>query len=306
MMPTASLRRHPMTSAYLILALMAAAAYGASDFLGGLASRRAPTIAVIVVSQGLALLSITIGAPLLGGAASSVDLLWGGVAGLAYAAGLFLLYRGLASGQMSVVAAVTGVCTISLPVLFGLLVGEEPGVWALVGIGLATVSILLVSGGAGQATTDATVIATSGVGPSPNRSVIGTAIVAGLAFGCFFIALSRTRPEAGLWPLLATRAVTMCSYLAIAAWTRQSLRLDPASLRLALCAGALDIGANTLYLLSVRGGLLSLAATLTSMYPATTVLLASVVLRERLPRRQAIGLSCAAAAVLLIATARSA
>jgi uncharacterized membrane protein len=305
MMPRPLLRRHPMTSAYLILALMAAAAYGASDFLGGLASRRSPTIAVVVISQALALLSITIGAPLVGGAASTADLLWGAVAGLAYGSGLLLLYRGLASGQMSVVAAVTGVCTISLPVLFGLLVGEEPGVWALVGIGLATLSILLVSGGAAQASSEDDVEPPSIARPSQKGGVIGMAMVAGLAFGCFFIALSRTQPEAGLWPLLATRGVTMCSYLVIAAWTRQSLRLDPSSLKLALCAGALDIGANTLYLLSVRGGLLSLAATLTSMYPATTVLLASVVLRERLPRRQAIGLSCAAAAVLLIATARS-
>ena len=290
-----------MTSFYLILALMAAAAYGASDFLGGLASRRAPTVAVIVASQALALLSITIGAPLLGGAANAMDLLWGGVAGLAYGAGLLLLYRGLASGQMSVVAAVTGVCTISLPVLFGLLLGEEPGVWALGGIGLATLSILLVSGAA-PARSEVTVEASFAA--SEKRGVIGTAMVSGLAFGCFFIALSRTRPEAGLWPLLATRGVTMCSYLVIATWTRQSLRLDPVSLRLALFAGALDIGANTLYLLSVRGGLISLAATLTSMYPATTVLLASVVLRERLRRRQAIGLSCAAAALVLIATAR--
>lgn len=294
-----------MTSVYLILALMAAAAYGASDFLGGLASRRSATVAVIVASQALALLSITIGAPLLGGAASATDLFWGAVAGLAYGTGLLLLYRGLASGQMSVVAAVTGVCTMSLPVFFGLLVGEQPGVWALGGIGLATLSILLVSGGAAQATSEATVEPSNAVGLNQKRGVIGTAIVAGLAFGCFFIALSRTQPGAGLWPLLATRGVTMCCYLAIAAFTRQSLRLDPASLRLALCAGALDIGANTLYLLSVRGGLLSLAATLTSMYPATTVLLASVVLRERLRRRQAIGLSCAAAALVLIASART-
>jgi drug/metabolite transporter (DMT)-like permease len=284
---------------YLLLALAAAAAYGAADFLGGVASRRSPIVAVIIVSQALALVLVLMVAPLLEGLPTVADFLWGAAAGLAYGVGLILLYRSLASGQMSVVAPITGICAPSLPVLFGLLLGEKPGAWALIGIALAIVAIMLISR-TSEAEAPPADAAPGRDATGLARSVVFTSIGAGVAIGFFFIALARTQTAAGLWPLVATRAVTVGCYLAIAASTRQSLRLSPAPLRAALAGGALDICANTLYLLSVRGGLISLAATVTSLYPATTVLLASVVLRERLHKHQTLGLACAVAALLLI------
>lgn len=277
---------------YLLLALGAAAAYGAADFYGGLASRWSPIVSVIAVSQCLALFLVLALAPTLSAAPGSPAFGWGALAGVAHGAGLALLYRGLAQGRMSVVAPITGVCALSLPVLFALALGEHPGRWALVGIALAVVAIVLVSREPLPRATE----------PSARmgRGIIATAVGAGIGFGLFFIALAQTKPEAGLWPLVATRAVTVSVFGAFAIATGRSLRLPRVSLYATLASGALDIGANVLYLLSARGGLLSLAVTLTSLYPATTVLLARAVLRERLLAVQGIGLGCAAAAAVLI------
>ena len=281
----------------LLIAVGAAAAYGAADFLGGLASRRAAPTSVIVSSQALALALGLCAAPLLAGVPSTADLLWGAGAGLAYAIGLLLLYRGLASGQMSIVAPITGICAPALPVAFGLLLGERPGVGALGGMLLAGVAIDLVSReprGAGSSRDSEPESA------APLRSIVLTAIGGGAAFGVFLTAIARSSPQAGLWPIVAARAVTLLCHLLLARAQRQSLRLERATLRVALGGGALDIVANVLYLLSTRGALLSLAATVTSLYPAATVLLASLTLGERIHRRRGIGLVCAAAAVVLI------
>ncbi len=279
----------------LLIAVGAAAAYGAADFLGGLASRRAAPSCVIVSSQALAL-ALGLGvAPLLAGAPSAADLLWGAGAGLAYAIGLLLLYRGLASGQMSIVAPITGICAPALPVVFGLLRGERPGMGALGGMLLAAVAIDLVSRepGAGRQS--------SGSEPAaPLRPIVLTAIGGGVAFGVFLTAIARSSPQAGLWPIVVARAVTLSCHLLLAALQRQPLRLERTTLRIALAGGALDIVANVLYLLSTRAALLSLAATVTSLYPAATVLLASLMLGERIHRRRGMGLVCAAAAVVLI------
>jgi drug/metabolite transporter (DMT)-like permease len=284
----------------LWIALAAAAAYGAADFLGGLASRSGAIAAVILVSQALALALALLAAPVLAGVPTTPDLLWGAASGLAYAVGIFLLYRGLATGQMTVVAPITGVCAPCLPVLVGLLRGERPGFWALSGILLAGGAIVLISW-APAAVPRA---------PEPHseaarvrRSVVFTAIGAGMAFGGFLTTLAQTSADAGLWPLVSARAVTLGCHLAVALVTRQTLRLARRSLWTALSGGAIDLCANALYLIATRGALISLVGTVTSLYPATTVLLASLVLRERIQPRQGFGLLCAAAAVLLITRA---
>ena len=280
----------------LLIAVGAAAAYGAADFLGGLASRRATPTSVIVSSQALALALGLCAAPLLAGAPTAPDLLWGAGAGLAYAIGLLLLYRALASGQMSIVAPITGICAPALPVLFGVLWGERPGAGALGGMLLAGVAIDLVSR---EPAVESQRRSDSGTAASL-RAVVFTAIGAGAAFGVFLTAVARSSPQAGLWPIVVARAVTLLCHLLLAGAQRQSLRLERATLRLALGGGAREIIANVLYLLSTRGALLSLAATVTSLYPAATVLLASLTLGERIHRRRGMGLVCAAAAVVLI------
>lgn len=285
---------------YLLLALAASAGYGAADFFGGVASRRAALVPVILISQALALVLVLFVSPFLATVPDLSAFLWGSAAGVAYSAGLILLYRGLAEGQMSVVAPVTGVCALGSPVLFGLILGEKPGVWALVGIVLALGAIVLISSAEASGEAAAKSGAEGEERAIARRSVVMMAVGAGIAIGLFFIALARTKPEAGLWPLVATRGVTVSCYLAVTLATKQSLRIPRGSLNAALACGTLDICANSLYLLAVRGGMLSLAATFTSLYPATTVLLAGLVLREKISRSQAFGLVCAAMAVLLI------
>lgn len=291
---------------YLLLALAASAAYGAADFFGGLAARRSSLVPVILISQGLALVLVAGLAPLSANVPSPPAFFWGAAAGVAYAACLILLYRSLAEGQMSVVAPITGVCGLASPVIVGLLLGEELGAGALVGIGLAVGAIVLISKAASSSAA-----ATPTEGHAGNvdagrharaRRPVLMAVGAGVALGFFFITLAQTTPDAGLWPLVATRSVTTGCYLAVALFTKKSLRIPAGPRNVALIGGALDICANSLYLLSVRGGLLSLAATVTSLYPATTVVLASLVLKEKIGRTQAFGLACATLAVLLITT----
>jgi len=280
---------------YVVLALAAAAAFGAADFLGGLASRRAPIVTVILVSQAVGLGFLAILAPLLDPPAGTEALAFGALAGLAYGGGILMLYRALAIGRMSVVAPITGVLALALPVAFGLLTGEHPGPTAFSGIGLAALSIVLISREPS---------APAGPPPEPLAGrAVPIALGAGVGMGLFFIALGQTSARDGLWPLLAARVVSTGGFALLALLTRAALGLPKAVRILALAGGVLDLLANLFYLLAVRQGLISLAATLTSLYPAATVLLAALVLRERIRGAQALGLASAFAAVWLI-TAR--
>ena len=276
-----------------LLALGSAALYGAADFLGGIASRRTNTTSVVVTSQcaGLALLALML--PLLPDAApSSQDLFWGGVAGLTGGIGIALLYRALAVGTMAVVAPTTAVCAVMIPVVTGVFFGERLAPLTLAGIALAIVAIVLVS----QQETQAS----AGAGTSALPPGVGIALASGVALGLFFLALARTGAQAGLWPLLAARAVSVSLFGAMALVTARPLRMAAPIARIAVAGGALDVLANALYLLSTRYGPLSVVVTLASLYPASTVILARCALGERLNGRQTTGIACALVAVLLI------
>jgi uncharacterized membrane protein len=269
--------------------------YGAADFLGGLAARRTNTVAVVVVSQlsGMVLLAGVL--PLLPGTSPAVtDLIWGAVAGSAVGAGLGLLYRALAIGRMAVVAPTTAVCAVVLPLMVAMLLGERPGPRTLVGIALAILSIVLVS----QPRTRA--VHGAQVAPPRVPSGLGLALLSGVAIGLFFLSLARTASTAGLWPLLAARsaAVALCGLWAIAGG--RSLRMAAPVAAVAIAGGVLDVLANALYLIATRHGSLSVVLTLTSLYPASTVVLALAVLGERLSALQGIGIACALLAVLMI------
>ena len=276
------------------LALASAALYGAADFLGGLASRRASTIAIVLVSQAAGLVPLALLLFVLPGTPSGQDFVWGAIAGLAGSVGVALLYRALAIGTMSIVAPTTAVCAVMLPVLVEALRGERLPPMTQGGIGLAVVAIVLVSQ---QGSPE-----TAGTG-STRRVIppgIGLAFMSGVAIGLFFLALARTSAAAGLWPLFASRGLSMVVFGAIAAAGSRGLRLDSKVLKIAVTCGVFDMLANALYLLASRGGPLSVVVTLASLYPASTVVLARVVAGERLSRRQGIGVACALAAVVVI------
>ncbi len=279
-----------------ILALSAAVVYGTADFLGGVAARRTSPMAVTLSAHVVGLLLLAVAIPLLPAAHPQVsDLVFGGLAGALGAGGLILFYRALARGTMSVVAPVAALFGAALPVLVGLGIGEQLSIPALVGIGIAIAAVGLVSreGDTGG----------ERISHGPGGHPLVLAIIAGLAFGGFFVLLSRTHPSAGLWPLLSARVVSIALLASVTVLSGRSLRPAPGSRRLVVAAGAGDMVANILYLLAVRRGLVSLVAVIVALYPATTVLLAQVVLGERLRRIQIGGLVLAAGAATLLALA---
>jgi drug/metabolite transporter (DMT)-like permease len=274
-----------------LLALASAVVYGMADFCGGLASRRAATVAVVTVSQAAGLVGLLLVLPLLGGDPTRTDLVWGAAAGTTGAAGLLLFYRALAVGVMSVVAPVTAVSTAALPVLGGLLLGERIGLLAALGIVLALTAVVLVAAEGGLSSLlDA------------RLGTVAPALASGVVFGVFFILLDRTGEDSGLSPLVAARVVSVLLVGTLALASGRSLRVPRLALPVVLLAGVGDMAANALFLVATQvGGSLAITGVLASLYPASTVVLAQVVLRERLAGAQRAGLAVAAAAVVLIA-----
>lgn len=281
-----------------LLALAAALFYGAGDFTGGLATRRARTLPVVLVSQFSGLVLLVALLPVLPPAfPSRTDLFWGAVAGVAGGVGVALLYRALAIGRMAVVAPTTAVCAVALPVMVSVAWGERPGILAAVGIVVGLAAIVLVSQETAPAENPAAADAPASRGRFPPG--VGIALISGVLIGFFFLALTRSSPDAGMWPIVAARTTSVLLFGSAVAARRESIRL-PGVLGLTVLCGALDMLANALYLLASRGGPLSVMVTLSSLYPASTVLLARVILNERLNPRQIAGVACALAAILLI------
>ncbi len=274
--------------AYL-LATLAAVFYGAADFTGGMVTKRVATVPVVLLSQATGLVMVAVILPFLGTAAPRrPDLWWGAAGGLAGGVGVALLYYGLAIGTMSVVAPTTAVLAVAIPVLTSIALGERPGWLAIAGILLGIGAIALVSR------------PTVNIEAPPRTSGLGVALVAGVAIGLFLLALAQTRAASGLWPLLTARLASVGLFAVIAAVGRRSVRMPVKLGAIAVGGGALDMLANTLYLLAAQIGPLSPVVTLSSLYPASTVLLARAVLGERLNAWQTAGVAAALVAVLLI------
>jgi len=274
----------------VLLGLLVAVTYGVGDFFGGLASKRNPPTAVVAISQAFGLV-IMIGLVLIDRSAfDGRDFGAGALAGSIGLVGVILLYRGLANGTMSVVAPITAVGAGVLPLAWGLLTGDRPSALALVGVAAALVAVALVS------TADAV------EDRSATRSDdVVLALCAGAAFGMVFVLLGTTSEDSGMWPVLGARCASVTLVVGGILVARRPLRPAPGSLPTIAGAGALDAGANALYLLASREGLLSLASVLSSLYPAATILLARVVLRERMNRTQLLGIALALTGVVLIA-----
>lgn len=287
------------------LALSAALAYGVADFLGGAVSRRSTALKALMWCVPMGLVVVLAAAFLTGGHATWAGLGWGFAAGLAGGVGLIAFYRALARGPMSVVAPVSALAAAVLPVIAGVARGERLGAGVLAGMLLCLVAIGLVSMEDGGTREDT-------ARPSGVRRLLDNGpVVAGISgacFGIFFILLKTSGDgDSGLWPLVAARAGNVCviaTALIIAVRLHGPDTGPPVSGRtligLALISGALDAGANALYFLAAQAGLLSLAAVLTSLYPAITVLLARAAYSERLRAVQRLGMAVAVAGVALV------
>jgi uncharacterized membrane protein len=283
----------------VILALTSAATFGAADFLGGVATRRGGTMAVVIISQAAGLALVTVCLPLLPAAAPGWrDVLWGVAAGLAGGVGVGLLYYGLATAPMTIVAPVTAVCAVLVPVIVGVAGGDSVSALTATGILLAVLAIVLVGQGAAPA-------GASSVEAGSIVRGLQIAIPSGLIIGLFLVALQRTPASAGLWPLVVARIISISLFGAGALATGQRVLLSRGPTATAIAGGTLDMLANILYLIAVRQGQLSVIATLASLYPASTVLLARLVLHERLTISQTIGVGGALAAIALIVSGSS-
>jgi len=269
-----------------LFGLAAAATWGAGDFCGGLATKRANVYAVVILGDvvgGLLLstLAMGFGEPL----PPMEELLWGAVAGLAGAVGLLALYRALALGRMSVASPVAAIITAALPVVFGAFVEGLPGGWQILGFGFALVGVWLISD-------DKTARA--------HLNELGLPLVAGLGFGIFFVIIGSVSREVALWPLVAARAAAVLVLSLFALATRQLQLPKFEHLPLVALVGVLDAGGNAFFALAAQAGRLDVAAVLSSLYPASTVWLAWLILKERIHRWQFIGIVAALAAILLI------
>jgi uncharacterized membrane protein len=276
----------------ILLALASAIIYGTADFLGGLASRRAAALAVTFVSQGVGLVSLLIVLPLArGNGFDGADFAWGAAGGMSGAVALVCFYWALAAGAMTVVAPLTAVVSAIVPVVTGLALGERPSTWALVGVGVALPAIALIAREHAERPQRLT------------RTVFAAALAAGFGFGLFFVALSRTSGHSGLWPLIGARVASIGLLSLVLLVTRRPPRLAPRARPITIVAGVLDTTANAVYLAAATRGLLSLVAVIAALYPASTVVLARVVLGERIERTQIGGFVLAILAVSLVAAA---
>jgi drug/metabolite transporter (DMT)-like permease len=272
------------------LALTCALGWGLSDFLGGLWSRRHGAWVIAVAVQGGSFIA-TLMAWLITGASTLAthDVLWAVVAGVGMGAGTGLLFRGLARGTMGVVAPLSALLAALMPLVLGLARGERPGASAVIGIAVALPAIWLVAAESEAATASAR-------GASDG-------LLSGVGFGMAFIGIDQLTDHAGIGPLVVMQAISILPVLLLA-WAA-SERAVPRNRRAwsAACIGVLGATANVTFLLAVERGPLTVTSVLASLYPAVTVILAVLVLRERIRRSQAAGLGLAALAVVLISLA---
>jgi drug/metabolite transporter (DMT)-like permease len=272
----------------VLLSLGSAVAYGLSDFVGGILSRRASAWAVATMSQGTAAVLTVALVTTNVGDFTTATLLWGILAGIGSGAGNVLIYRGLAAGRMTVVAPVSATAAAALPVLAGTVTGERPGVLPMIGVLTALPAIWLVSGGRRL--------------QDVGRVDMVNGLTAGAGFGLQFSALGQIPREAGLMPLAVSQVASVVAIVGAAVMFSARWVPRDRSSRLGAVAGLLAGTATLCFQLAVQNGLLTIAAVLTSLYPAVTVLLAALVLRERVHRAQGLGLALAATAVALIAS----
>lgn len=292
--------------------MLASIVFGVADFFGGMSARRIAPLATAVVVQIVGILVLVVGGlPLLGGEPLVGDLVIGALAGLVGGSALGVFYFALARGAMSVVAPLSAVTSATVPVVAGLLIGELPATADWIGIALALPAVLLISReGTSEPSRQAEEPLEERAGPEDNRLGILAGLAAGVGFGLFVVLITRTSSTSGVWPLLSSRGAStlLLGTVALATGTLVGLggAADPASparrgLVLALLAGAMDGTSNMLIVEAGRRGMLFLVGVIGAMYPASTILLARVVLGERLQRQQWLGLGLALVAVALIA-----
>ncbi|WP_245572380.1 EamA family transporter [Actinokineospora enzanensis] len=275
----------------ILLSVCSACAFGVADFLGGKATRGAHVLRVVGISAPASLAVELAVLPFLGAQWTAAAVGFGALSGVASAFCFALLYLALSMGPMSVMAPITAIVSALLPVLVGVIRGEHLTFTAALGIPVAVAAIALV-----------TIRRRTGGHVVSPRAVL-VAVGAGVAIAAQLILLNAAPHDSGVAPLVAGRAVSSVVVLGVAFAVRRRIGRGEVPVVTAAAAGCIDSAANLLFLLASREGLLSVSAVIVALYPAATVLLAAVVLKERVGRAQWLGLAAAAAGVALLAAA---
>jgi uncharacterized membrane protein len=278
----------------VVLALASALAYGLSDFMGGVISRRTSAWQVAVVGQSSSAVCTGIIALFVSGDPTATDFRWAVLAGVGGGMGAAFLYRGFSSGRLSVVAPVSAVGAALVPVAVGALTGERPSALVWAGIVAAVPGIWLVSSSPDDAST----------APGGRESLaagVRDGVLAGLGFGILFAALGQIPHSSGWAPLFVSQLVSAPAVILLATALRAPWVPRGRTVRLAALMGPLGASATGFFLLATQHGFLAVAGVLASLYPASTVLLAALVLREQIHRAQGVGLLLCAVAIACVA-----
>ncbi|MDQ6641976.1 MAG: DMT family transporter [Actinomycetota bacterium] len=274
----------------IVLALCSALTYGLSDFVGGFVSRRTSAWAVAVVGQSSSAACTALAALLVSGSPTPRDFAWAMLGGVGGGMGCGFLYRGFTTGRMSVVAPVSAVGSAIVPVAAGALGGERPGGLVWLGIAVAMPAIWLVSSTPSAARAE----------PGSFGQGLLDGVLAGLGFGLLFACLGQIPDSAGLWPLTVTQLVSVPAVVLLATLVRAPWLPREPAVRWAALTGPLGATATLTFLLATQHGYLTVSGVLVALYPASTVMLAMVMLREHIHRAQALGLALCAITVALV------
>lgn len=281
----------------IALALLTAVVYGVADFYGGLATRRARVLQVVAGSHVVGGVVSLVLAYVLAERFVGRDALLGIAGGLFGVVGVALFYRRLAAGPMIVVAPLTAITAAIVPAAWGVLGGERLTAVGWIGVGLALLAVLLVS----LSSSEDDQASSAPVTPS----VIGESLLAGAGFGGMFIFLDATSDQSALWPIASARVVTstllILVLLLVARRTGSAIvPADRGSWPLIAVAGLLDTTSNTVFIYATDRGQLAVVSVLAALYPVSTVILAQVVLGERMDTRQLAGFVAAMSATALL------
>jgi drug/metabolite transporter (DMT)-like permease len=269
-----------------IFGVASAASWGAGDFCGGLAAKRASVFRVVIGSQLIGVVMLTAAAVVFGdGLPTRANVLWSAVAGLCGAAGLLALYQALATKRMGLGAPVSGVLSAALPVVAGGALDGSPGALRLAGFALALVGVWLV--------------ASSEHAPF-HFGDLALPVVAGLGFGSFIIVIAWASGRGVFWPLVVARVASLAALTIVARLRREPVLPPRHAVGIVAASGVFDAGGNALLVLAAHAGRLDVAGVLSSLYPAATVLLAWLVLHEHLTRPQLTGLIAVLSAIVMI------
>ncbi len=273
----------------IIFSLTAALFYGLADYSGSRASRFANSASITFFGQAVAFVALGV---FLGIVKTPVmpleSWLWTTGGGFGGALALVAFYKAMSLGSMTVIAPITAVIGLSVPVLAGVLSGERPSASAWVGILLATVAVALV----------ADVLDRHDL-PTPPR-VIWMAVAAGIGFGMIFVCMGNASHDHGVWPLFGQRLVSVPTVAAVAFFQTRKVFVPKNVILLSIAAGVLDTSANGLYLLATSAELMSIVSVVVAMYPVATIFLAMTLDHERLHKSQGVGLLLAITSLVLI------